>query len=73
MRSTAQDQGSFAAGSILPKTAMDSKAIQVMAKAMGEAQEHAFMQCKAFGGQLSAFSDDMDAFPWRNLPFECQV
>jgi hypothetical protein len=71
--SVAQDQGSFVAGSLLALKPMSNEAIAAMAKLIGSAEKHAFIQARAWGGALNAVPDDFNAFPWREPLFEFQV
>lgn len=54
LSSVAQDQGSFVAGSLLATAPMSTEAISAMSKLIGEAQEHAFIQARAWGGAMNA-------------------
>jgi hypothetical protein len=44
-----------------------------MAKAIGEAEKHAFIQARAWGGALNSVPEDFNAFPWRKPLYEFQV
>ncbi|KAF6253875.1 hypothetical protein COO60DRAFT_1544256 [Scenedesmus sp. NREL 46B-D3] len=68
-----KERGSFVAGSLVPMAPFNSTAVATMAKHMARAQEHAFIQTRAWGGQLAAVPADFNAFPWRHAPYECQV
>lgn len=54
LSSVAQDQGSFVAGSLLATAPMSTEAISAMSKLIGEAQQHAFIQARAWGGAMSS-------------------
>lgn len=54
LSSVAQDQGSFVAGSLLATTPMSTEAISAMSKLIGEAQQHAFIQARAWGGAMNS-------------------
>lgn len=58
---------------MLAMSAMNTAAVEAVAKHMEEAQEHAFIQVMAFGGAMSEVAADFDAFPWHNALFEMQV
>jgi len=71
--SVAQDQGSFVAGSLLATSPLSSDAIAAMAKLIGAAEKHAFIQARAWGGAINAVPEDFNAFPWRKPLYEFQV
>lgn len=54
-------------------TPLNGTAVKTMASFMARAQKHAFIQCRAFGGEVNAVPVSFNAFPWRAAPFECQV
>ncbi|WIA13183.1 hypothetical protein OEZ85_006775 [Tetradesmus obliquus] len=68
-----KERSSFVAASLVPLTPLNSSAVKIIAKFMVQAQKHAFIQSRAWGGQVTAVADDFNAFPWRQAPFECQV
>ena len=68
-----RDRGSFVAGSLLATSPMSNDAIAAMAKLIGAAEKHAFIQARAWGGAMNAVPEDFNAFPWRKPLYEFQV